>query len=270
MRAPFQVWLVIVVIATIIFVLQTFFAAHIGGLLLQYGLDEYVERGARGVALAVEQTTTLVTANWPGALEAIGAVLPFWWGVFTVLVVWGLLELIYAARRKPAYAAGAPAPISQAAIEETLVLLNQGKEFRTADARRTIASALDDLYAEGTKHRDALIPPLEHFRNIIDFDNEDARLEAWNEQALKVLDHPLIAVAERSRFRTLDSFEPEIHPMDGKSPRQDKLEAVWSEKLNRLRAIIDNVGAEPGVTRLEPVEPTARGRQLPSPGSGGG
>jgi hypothetical protein len=269
MRARFRIWFVIFAITTIVFVLQTFFAAEIEALIVEYGRNEYVESAARIASDAVTVFDSLVATYWPDGPAFIKTVPDFWWGALTVFIIWGLLEMIYAASRRFRYGAGEPKLITSFEIEEARVLLNQRKEFLNADARRALASALDDLYAEGVKRRDSLIPPLEHFNHKINFDKEDARLEAWNQQTLKILDHPLIAVADRSHFRTLDSFEPEVHPMAGKSPRQERLEAVWTEKLRRLRGTIDSVGGETTVTGLQPIEQAVRGRQLASSGTGG-
>jgi hypothetical protein len=265
MRARFRIWFVVVVIAVIVFVLQTFFAAEVEALLAEYGRNEYLETAARVATDSVSQTGAFAAANWPEAVAVIEDVPDFWWGALTIAIVWGLLEMIYAASRKPVYGAGIPIPTKKAEIEEARLVLNQRRELLTADARRELAATLDDLYADGAKYRNSLIPPLEHFNRAIDFDKEEARLEAWNQRALKALEHPLVAVAERSRFRTLDSFQPEHHPMAGKSPHQEKIEGIWNEKLKRLRAIIDSVGAEPVIAMVEP----ARGRQFASSGTGG-
>jgi len=268
MRARFRIWFAIVVIMAIVFVVQMFFQAEFDALVVEYASHQYVVEASRLSAETIDAVDSGVNAYWPDASEFINSVPGFWWGALTVLIIWGLLEMIYGATRKFRYGAGEPKPVSQAEIQEARTLLNKRKEFQTADARRILASALDDLYAEGTKRRDLLIPPLEHFNHKVDYDKEDAKLEAWNQRALTVLDHPLIAVADRSRFRTLDSFEPETHPMAGKSPRQEKLEAVWNEKLRQLRAIIDEVG-ETSVARLQPLGQQPPVRQLASSGSGG-
>ena len=270
MRARLRIWFVIFVITAVVFVLRTFFSAEVEALFLEYGRNEYRETATRVAADGADRVDVLVTTYWPNAPAFVSAIPDFWWGAFTIFMVWGVLEVIYAASRKFRYGAGEPKAVSPVEIEEARALLNQRKAFLTADASRKLASTLDDLHAEGTRYRDDLIPPLEHFDRKIDYDKEDARLEAWSQRVLKVLDHPLIAVADRSHFRTLEPFEPEVHPMAGKSPRQDQLEAVWNEKLRRLRLIVDTVGGEITVTRLQPIAPSPmRSRQLASSGTGG-
>ena len=53
------------------------------------------------------------------------------------------------------------------------------------------------------------------------------------------LDNDLISNRRRSRFRTLDLFNPAIISGSSKLEQQ---EALWNEKLDRLHHIIDLIG----------------------------
>jgi hypothetical protein len=110
-------------------------------------------------------------------------------------------------------------------------------------SQRTLAKLLDDLHAEGVHHRNTLLPTLEKFTFATGVKEEQDIFDKWNKRALDVLDNDIITVKERSYFRTLDYFQPVYHEAEGKGPQQYRLEAIWNEKLNRLRNIINRIGS---------------------------
>lgn len=112
-----------------------------------------------------------------------------------------------------------------------------GNRFFNAAARRTCASALDDLFAEGVGERNRLIPIVPDF----DPQKEDQILARWND---RVMDRfgDIVAIKDASRFRTLNLFIPLIHRFPDKTPAQDRIEAIWTEKLRVLREIIGAIG----------------------------
>lgn len=103
-------------------------------------------------------------------------------------------------------------------------------------AQRTILKALDDLFAEGTKHMNRLIPP------IPDYDDKAERsvLDEWQDRALKKMDEAGVSVPIMSRFKTFWKFNPTFHRITDKSAQQELLEGIWDEKLRQLRIIIDS------------------------------
>jgi TIR domain len=113
------------------------------------------------------------------------------------------------------------------------------REPRLVPARLAIARALDDLFAEGVGQRNALIPPIQAFNHEF----EQQKLNEWDSRVLAQLDDNYVAMREKSAFRTLDRFTPEFQKVEGKSPQQAHLEAIWNEKLNRLKVIIRKVGS---------------------------
>lgn len=112
-----------------------------------------------------------------------------------------------------------------------------GNRFFNTAARRACASELDDLFAEGVRERNRLIPTIPDF----DPQKEDRILSQWND---RVMDHfgDIVAVKDVSRFRTLNLFVPLVHRYPDKSAAQDRIEAIWTEKLRVLREIIEAVG----------------------------
>lgn len=113
------------------------------------------------------------------------------------------------------------------------------EEPRLAPARLSLARALDNLNAEGVGHRNALIPAIKTFN----YETERQKLIDWDKRVLDQLDDQFVAMREKSAFRTLDRFQPEFSPAEGKGPEQKHLEAMWNEKLNRLKVIIRKVGS---------------------------
>jgi hypothetical protein len=59
---------------------------------------------------------------------------------------------------------------------------------------------------------------------------------------LALLDSSFVNVAEKSAFRTLNLFQPMSADAPGKTAEQRHIEAMWTEKLSRLKSIIDRVG----------------------------
>lgn len=95
---------------------------------------------------------------------------------------------------------------------------------------------LDDLFAEGTNRRNYLrtAPP------NIGFSEFQYTFDRWNGRVIAVLDS--FSVADKSRFRTLNLFEPKNVGSPPNEPDRRRLEAIWNEKLDRLSAIIAQSG----------------------------
>lgn len=129
--------------------------------------------------------------------------------------------------------------LNTAQIEKVWPTEEKKQEPRLVAARLSIARALDDLYAEGVGHRNQLIPAIEKFNQ----EQERTKLGEWNERVLAKLDDEYVAMREKSAFRTLDLFQPTFHKAPGKSAEQEHLEAMWTEKLARLKIIIGKVGS---------------------------
>jgi len=108
-----------------------------------------------------------------------------------------------------------------------------------SETPRALAQALDDLYAEGTRERNRLIPPLTNF----DYAAERAKLVAWKQRILEKINVEHVTVKEYSAFRTLRDFEGWAHRVPDKTEQQDHIEAMWNEHLSRLRSIIDRIGS---------------------------
>ncbi len=114
-------------------------------------------------------------------------------------------------------------------------LARYGKRLVTTkeQARKT----LDDLFAEGVRHRNRLLQPIQEG---YDDAAERETLGDWSDRVVRKLDDASIPVGPRSRFRTLNLFQPKHAQPGGRGADQVKLEAIWNEKLDRLREIIDN------------------------------
>jgi hypothetical protein len=136
----------------------------------------------------------------------------FWAGAFAVLLMWGLMEALYAWRRRTVVAAS-PATSSE----------------------REILKGLDRLFAEGTRHMNRLIPPIKDYDDAV----ERATLHKWQDQALEKMDKLGVSVRAMSRFKTFWKFRPEFYSAAGKSTQQELIEGIWNEKLRQLRTIID-------------------------------
>jgi hypothetical protein len=104
--------------------------------------------------------------------------------------------------------------------------------------KKIMAGKLDDLYAEGVGRRNRLMPTIPNF----DPDRETANFAEWDNRVLALLNADCISIAERSSFRTLNLFHPISAQVPDKSPPQHHLEAMWTEKLERLKLIIHRIG----------------------------
>ena len=95
--------------------------------------------------------------------------------------------------------------------------------------------ALDDLFAEGVAYRNKLLPI-----QAVDLLTAVDTLRDWSGRVLSRLDAAGIPLRTRSRFRTLDRFEPKVlvHTNE-RLPGIIRLEAIWNKKLELLREIID-------------------------------
>lgn len=106
------------------------------------------------------------------------------------------------------------------------------------NAKRAILKDLDDLFVEGVRHKNRLIPPVGNYNDA----QERAILADWQALILARLDEAGVSIAVMSRFRTFNEFNPTFRLMSDKSDEQNLLEAIWNEKLRQLRAIIDALG----------------------------
>ena len=101
-----------------------------------------------------------------------------------------------------------------------------------------MAKTLDDLYAEGVQLRNQLQNRLRSPKSGDILEARD-RFRGWHNKVLLALDNDLISNRRRSRLRTLDVFNP--NTISGSS-KLEQQEALWNEKLDRLRHIIDLLG----------------------------
>jgi len=107
------------------------------------------------------------------------------------------------------------------------------------DARGALVRELDDLLAAGVGYRNRLIPPIANFT----WKKYHRVLARWDRKVLALLQARSVTDSERSGFRTLNLFKGVFHPAQGKSGEQCKLEAIWTRKLELLRAIIHRLGS---------------------------
>ena len=75
-----------------------------------------------------------------------------------------------------------------------------------------------------------------------DLDKETMMFTHWDSRVLALLDSDFVKVAEKSSFRTLNLFHGISADAPNKTAEQCHIEAMWTEKLNRLKPIIDRVG----------------------------
>lgn len=118
----------------------------------------------------------------------------------------------------------------------------KGAEIEALTASRQARQELDDLFAEGVRHRNKLLAPIDRYDDASD----RAILRDWSDLVVQKLNEAGVALNLTSRFRTLNLFTPEHQPIAGRDPHQVKLEAIWNEKLRRLREIIDGFGDNVG------------------------
>ena len=120
------------------------------------------------------------------------------------------------------------------------------------NSKRELAKTLDDLYAEGVQLRNQLQNRLLSPKSGDILEARD-RFRGWHKEVLLALDNDLISNRRRSRFRTLDLFNPNIISGSSKLEQQ---EALWNEKLDGLRQIIDLLGVM-GTTEAANTERSA-------------
>ena len=106
--------------------------------------------------------------------------------------------------------------------------------------KREIAKSLDDLYAEGVKHRNEIAAgpalgvkdySMEEYRQAID------QLGEWSDRTLKVMDNGSVPVRIMSAFRTLNTIRfGQRENLFLKS----HVRAIWNEKLERLQKVINS------------------------------
>jgi hypothetical protein len=70
-----------------------------------------------------------------------------------------------------------------------------------------------------------------------------AKLDEWGERVLEKAREAGVGIKARSAFRTLNLFTPQFFAVEGKTNAQEKVEAMWNEKLSRLQAIIGTLDA---------------------------
>ncbi len=110
---------------------------------------------------------------------------------------------------------------------------------RELDEQQKVEAArhkLDDLFAEGVKLRNRLIPAIENYDN----NNARSEMRRWSNKVVRTMTDAKVKLGARSRFRTFNRFDPEYTEAEGKSPAQHTVEAIYNEKLERLRAAIDS------------------------------
>ncbi|HTE77257.1 MAG TPA: hypothetical protein VK653_11015 [Xanthobacteraceae bacterium] len=108
----------------------------------------------------------------------------------------------------------------------------------SVSSQRDLAQQLDNLYAVGVGERNRLMPTIPEF----ELDKETMIFTHWDNRVLALLDADFVNVAEKSSFRTLNLFQGISADAPNKTAEQRHIEAMWTEKLNRLKPIIDRVG----------------------------
>jgi hypothetical protein len=103
--------------------------------------------------------------------------------------------------------------------------------------REEAAKAIADLYAEGVANRNRLRSPFPNF----DEQRERDLLDEWGAVVLERLTEVGVKIGPRSNFRTLNLYNAVFQNAPGKTPSQNHLESMWTEKLRRLREIIDSL-----------------------------
>jgi hypothetical protein len=108
------------------------------------------------------------------------------------------------------------------------------------DSPSNTAQALDALFAIGVRGRNRLIPPIRDF----DYASERQKLIEWSDLVVEQMGNKFIKPSERSRFRTLDTYDPEPMRRGPITEGQMQVQTIWTEKLKRLRAVIDRIGKD--------------------------
>jgi hypothetical protein len=169
--------------------------------------------------------------KWDAGIAAFKAFVTGTWFLCAASALGGLTVGLWSRRHK------VPSP---GALAETKALLERAAELKSAQARRALAKALSDLHAGGVKLRNSV--KYGAGDGLDDCFDEEGLFKEWNDKVLSVLDNDNITVRESDNFRTLDRFIPSVEPQQGRSVGLTHLEAMWNEKLDRLRKIIDRVG----------------------------
>jgi hypothetical protein len=91
--------------------------------------------------------------------------------------------------------------------------------LRAKSSARQLAKLLDEAAIERNK---LLPPPLEPFDQV----RSERVLVDWNERVLSVSDAGGVEESTRPRFQTLDRWTPDILGAPGRSPEQERLEAI--------------------------------------------
>lgn len=108
------------------------------------------------------------------------------------------------------------------------------------ESKADLAKALHEFVHSAVIERNRLIPPFPQF----DYDSERKLLVAWSDTVVDRLDNEFVTVGERSRFEILGEYEPEPMNRVPIDDRQLQIQTMWTEKLKRLRRIIDGLGAD--------------------------
>jgi hypothetical protein len=106
-------------------------------------------------------------------------------------------------------------------------------------SRRVLAGELHDFVAAGVEQRNRLLRKVESF----DYTAERERLVDWSKRVVETLDSDLVTVSERSRFEILGQYTPKPMSREPVPEGQLHIQTMWTEKLERLRAIIDRIGS---------------------------
>ena len=113
---------------------------------------------------------------------------------------------------------------------------NQSSKPKSAGSARDLAKNLDDFFAEGVQQRNEI--QAGHDYSDEEYNNARDCLIKWSDRVVNVLDNDLVSVSDMSKFRTLNQFDLDI---DKDEPHKSHIRGMWSEKLKRLRAIIDGM-----------------------------
>lgn len=103
---------------------------------------------------------------------------------------------------------------------------------------KSVARRLTSFFDEGVAERNKLLPIIEDF----DAQRQEETLLAWNEKVVSKFDAAGVSEGDHSRFKTLNTFEPELQGVSGRNAEQERLEMIWNKKLQILRTIIDEIG----------------------------
>lgn len=106
------------------------------------------------------------------------------------------------------------------------------------DSKADIARVLGDFVESGVRERNKLNRPLD----VFDYEAERQELVEWSDRVVEKLEAEFVTAGERSRFKTLDKYESEPMGSGNISPQQIHIQTMWTEKIKRLRAIIDRIG----------------------------